>query len=287
MESEGFYTDLVYPKENVYDTIDIGKTVHRNPESQQTGAVESDVRPRPYRLPTTCLGLMCAVLLTVIIALSVYYNVFSHSVSATDLLSDTLVQHTVNHSNLAAFNKEFKEGENSIGSKAIELNKILQAFSDSFPVILEYCPVNSETQMRRCSPCPKNWLQHNEKCYFFSSETMNWVNSRSYCSSMGVRLVIIGSVQEQAFIWKMVKKSKKDFWIGLRNVCKKRGWRWVNENRLQRYVYWKPGQPYNGEQRRSCVAAEAGVSTLNNWKNHECTDKLPWICAAEALRVPP
>ncbi|KAG5837213.1 hypothetical protein ANANG_G00236930 [Anguilla anguilla] len=48
-----------------------------------------------------------------------------------------------------------------------------------------------------CEPCPQGWEQFSSKCYYFSNEKKNWMDSRSDCIKRGADLVIIESEEEQ------------------------------------------------------------------------------------------
>ncbi|XP_058873465.1 killer cell lectin-like receptor subfamily E member 1 [Acipenser ruthenus] len=60
-------------------------------------------------------------------------------------------------------------------------------------------------------PWPKNWELFNGKCYFISTESMNWISSRDNCKSMGADLVIIESQTEQMFLLKKVMATGNDY----------------------------------------------------------------------------
>ncbi|KAK1134395.1 hepatic lectin-like [Acipenser oxyrinchus oxyrinchus] len=47
------------------------------------------------------------------------------------------------------------------------------------------------------SELQKKWMQFNGKCYYFSTDTMDWNSSHDNCKSMGGHLVIIESKAEQ------------------------------------------------------------------------------------------
>lgn len=49
----------------------------------------------------------------------------------------------------------------------------------------------------RCQRCPADWREINSRCYFLSTDSRTWENSRKYCQSKGADLVVINSEQEQ------------------------------------------------------------------------------------------
>uniref|UniRef100_A0A674JRG9 C-type lectin domain-containing protein n=1 Tax=Terrapene triunguis TaxID=2587831 RepID=A0A674JRG9_9SAUR len=55
-------------------------------------------------------------------------------------------------------------------------------------------------QGHRCSPCPENWLQHGENCYFLSTKWKTWQESKALCSSLDSRFLKIESKEELVMI---------------------------------------------------------------------------------------
>lgn len=45
--------------------------------------------------------------------------------------------------------------------------------------------------------CPAGWMEINSRCYFLSTESKTWEDSRKYCQSKDADLVVINSEQEQ------------------------------------------------------------------------------------------
>ncbi|XP_055970793.1 C-type lectin domain family 12 member A [Sorex fumeus] len=65
-----------------------------------------------------------------------------------------------------------------------------------------------------CQPCPKRWIWHDDKCYFFNEDTFEtWQNSKEICSNMNATLLTIKSRSVLEFI-KSRKKLKRS-WLGL------------------------------------------------------------------------
>ncbi|XP_019905619.2 uncharacterized protein LOC105012767 [Esox lucius] len=131
-----------------------------------------------------------------------------------------------------------------------------------------YCQVELKDKPRRCNPvtvvlltlcvllmgaviglgvlwnnkCPKHrvcasgWEFHGSKCYFFSTNKMNWTQSRDNCVSMGGHLVIINSLEEQTFLGDKVGSEMHEdegkFWIGLTDGHHEGCWLWVDNTTL-------------------------------------------------------
>uniref|UniRef100_A0A8C4T0Y8 C-type lectin domain-containing protein n=1 Tax=Erpetoichthys calabaricus TaxID=27687 RepID=A0A8C4T0Y8_ERPCA len=111
---------------------------------------------------------------------------------------------------------------------------------------------------KRCTVCPEGWLLFNLKCYFFSADTLSWSSSRDMCNSIGGRLVIIRSKEEQEFLLNTISNKEaadKSYWIGLTDQVTEGQFIWVdgtpscwsfstkpsfNAGRNFLVLYWKP-----------------------------------------------
>ncbi|XP_041867735.1 C-type lectin domain family 4 member F-like [Melanotaenia boesemani] len=83
--------------------------------------------------------------------------------------------------------------------------------------------------------CPDGWKRFGRSCYFISTESKTWSESRNDCQERGADLVIINSKEEQEF----VSKLSKYFWIGLQ--WKEHGWKWVDGSPLTE-TFWEDGE---------------------------------------------
>ncbi|KAJ7991904.1 hypothetical protein DPEC_G00288700 [Dallia pectoralis] len=79
--------------------------------------------------------------------------------------------------------------------------------------------------------CTEGWVSYGGKCYFFSTNLMNWTQSRDQCVSKGGHLVIINSQQEQEFLYLSTKN--KTHWIGLNDLETEGRWLWVDKTPLK------------------------------------------------------
>ncbi|KAG5837209.1 hypothetical protein ANANG_G00236860, partial [Anguilla anguilla] len=134
----------------------------------------------------------------------------------------------------------------------------------------QYCP--SSSQSRACEPCPQGWEQFSSKCYYFSNEKKNWVDSRSDCIKRGADLVIIESEEEQRFI------SKTRSWIGLSRLECEGNWLWVDGTLLQK-GFWGSGKPDDQSSFNCALIAPE----KNAWDAYYCSNKEKWICETNAL----
>ncbi|CAB1437451.1 unnamed protein product [Pleuronectes platessa] len=61
-----------------------------------------------------------------------------------------------------------------------------------------------------CPRCEDGWEPHGGKCYFFSSVTLTWNESRRQCKSMRGDLVVINSREEQEFLQSRLMKKMEN-----------------------------------------------------------------------------
>uniref|UniRef100_A0A3Q2QIU5 Uncharacterized LOC105921211 n=1 Tax=Fundulus heteroclitus TaxID=8078 RepID=A0A3Q2QIU5_FUNHE len=132
---------------------------------------------------------------------------------------------------------------------------------------------------RQTEPCPQGWLHFQSSCYMISSwnysDQKTWDEARDDCRFRGADLVVVGSPEEQDFIYKssLTGAGTSSYWIGLR--VNGSGWKWVNESDL-RHSYWlqPPAEKVN------CATS---VKEANGWKSVSCDDKNGWICQQMAV----
>ncbi|XP_066578913.1 C-type lectin domain family 4 member E-like [Amia ocellicauda] len=131
--------------------------------------------------------------------------------------------------------------------------------------------------------CQKPWVPFHNRCYFFSTDEMNWTSSRDNCSSMQGHLVIIETAEEQKFIEHHVSRPS---WIGLTDLKEKGDWRWVDDTVLGNLSYWSEKQPDNykkpdtSEVEHCAVMRE--INGLNNWNDVLCSNRRTRVCEKEA-----
>ncbi|KAJ8249442.1 hypothetical protein GJAV_G00234960 [Gymnothorax javanicus] len=129
------------------------------------------------------------------------------------------------------------------------------------------CP--SAPAERECKPCPQGWDQFHSKCYFFSTESKSWTESRSDCIKRGADLVIIESQEEQDFISRSYY-SNYDRWIGLSDTVTEGTWLWVDGSPLQG-GFWRSGEPNDQHHYRGTDCAftaqrqKAWIDTNCEW----------------------
>ncbi|XP_051242417.1 CD209 antigen-like isoform X3 [Dicentrarchus labrax] len=85
----------------------------------------------------------------------------------------------------------------------------------------ERAPKLSETEEESC---PQDWLTFGSSCYYISWQGKSWDDSRQDCLQRDADLVIINSIQEQAFLTGFTEAA----WVGMTDRKKEGTWVWVD-----------------------------------------------------------
>ncbi|XP_047195186.1 hepatic lectin-like isoform X2 [Hippoglossus stenolepis] len=156
----------------------------------------------------------------------------------------------------------------------------------------EPCKVEQTSKpppVRACPRCEDGWEPHGGKCYFFSSVTLTWDQSRTECRSMRGDLVVINNREEQRFLVSRLR-GKMDthddrFWIGLTDSKNESEWLWVDDTRLNTSLtFWRDYEPnnlkYDNSDGEDCVrmGQKKGAEELKAWKDESCKSPQKSIC---------
>ncbi|XP_042288894.1 CD209 antigen-like protein A isoform X1 [Thunnus maccoyii] len=125
--------------------------------------------------------------------------------------------------------------------------------------------------------CPEGWREINSICYFLSSESKTWKESRKYCQNKSADLVVINSEQEQKELYRLDGDNDLLFWIGLRYTAGT--FKWVDGSALTK-PFWQRGQPDHGgpNNREDCVEMYHSNPVLASWNDAPCGQKRRWLC---------
>ncbi|XP_008058882.1 C-type lectin domain family 7 member A isoform X2 [Carlito syrichta] len=77
------------------------------------------------------------------------------------------------------------------------------------------------------SPCPPNWIIHENSCYLFSTSLDSWNGSKKRCSQLDSNLLKIDNSKELEFIQRKVSSlPDNSFWMGLSRSRTEEPWLW-------------------------------------------------------------
>jgi GTP-binding protein EngB required for normal cell division len=131
--------------------------------------------------------------------------------------------------------------------------------------------------------CPDHYVLLNNRCYFFSVDEKNWVESRNACSVQESTLVRIDNLQTNNQIYDQITESH---WIGFHNFYQGT-WQWV-DGQKQDYKNWGTGEPNNfnhGGVGENCAELCRNSDHCPNgkWNDYLCSRKLKFICQRKKL----
>lgn len=123
--------------------------------------------------------------------------------------------------------------------------------------------------------CPSTWRRFKEKCYYFSTDLVEFAEGNNLCKIMSSNMIIINNQEEQQWVSKQMN-GMNFYWIGLSDTEEHNVWRWV-DGTIAQYTNWKQGQPDNWKEERLTEDC-AGLANSALWNDFFCTDTNRVIC---------
>ncbi|KAM4725678.1 C-type lectin domain family 4 member E-like [Anableps anableps] len=138
-------------------------------------------------------------------------------------------------------------------------------------------------------PEVKGWELHGGNCYYFSTSTSTWTESRRSCVDLGGDLVKIDSREEQVFLEArlrdVMKNDEDKFWIGLTDSEEEGRWFWMDRSPLDESLkFWNKKEPDNWTGQNpageDCVrmGEKGGTHDLKCWFDLSCDARQKSIC---------
>ncbi|KAI4896064.1 hypothetical protein NFI96_034414, partial [Prochilodus magdalenae] len=142
------------------------------------------------------------------------------------------------------------------------------------------------SECQKCALCGEGWRPFGVKCYYFSTDTLNWTMSRDDCAGKGGHLVVITSQAEQDFVSSRITEHH---WIGLNDLETEGKWMWVNKQTLNEtgVTFWyqhESGQyePDNWSQKdpagENCASLGDANGKTDKWFDASCQTLKKYIC---------
>ncbi|XP_058849987.1 C-type lectin domain family 4 member E-like isoform X1 [Acipenser ruthenus] len=295
-----------YESDQVYENVDIKQPPSRRAGAQHgESATPVDSSDRPAASCGWAVWLLIALsclLLAAIIALGVlFYNLQAKNLELQSQYSEL----DRNYTDISATVSDFQTKNLELQSRYSELER-------------NYTDISA----RVCEACPQNWELFNGKCYYFSTDRMNWHSSRDNCTSLGGHLVIIESDGEQMtdhrhrhsstdrglfsvqrFLSgkvtheaKTSNEEEQSYWIGLTDAVTEGTWLWVDGTPLIGNVkakFWatrthdkgKEPDDYNGEDSsgEDCAQLHPKRNSKETWFDSSCKKQFKRICETKAV----
>ncbi|XP_051527657.1 CD209 antigen-like protein D isoform X2 [Myxocyprinus asiaticus] len=203
---------------------------------------------------------LCIFLLTAMVALCVLGSLYSNQLRSYNSVKE---QYSIVAANLIAQEQNATEMEKSY--------RELKAKHDTTKGCLSSCSQCSDKTFKR------------KKYYYFSSDKLNWMQSRDYCVETGGQLVIKKSIDDQVYLTSNLRETH---WIGLHDLHTEGHWMWVDNTTLSGETFWytrsdEHNEPDNwkhenpaGENCASLGSESGGTA----WFDASCSKLKKFIC---------
>ncbi|KAK3517123.1 hypothetical protein QTP86_019186 [Hemibagrus guttatus] len=133
-----------------------------------------------------------------------------------------------------------------------------------------------------CALCEEGWKSLGLKCYYFSTDKLNWTQGRDLCVEKGGHLVIITNQPEQEFVASQIGETH---WIGLNDLETEGQWMWVNNEPLNERDVTRPGKPDEPDNWKeedpageNCAALGHENGGTDKWFDNSCRNLKQFIC---------
>ncbi|XP_015990966.2 natural killer cells antigen CD94-like isoform X3 [Rousettus aegyptiacus] len=117
-----------------------------------------------------------------------------------------------------------------------------------------------------CCSCQEKWIGYQCNCYFISSETKTWAESRNFCASQNSSLLQLKNGTELHFI----KSSGTFYWIGLSYNKDHHAWLWEDGSALSQDLF----SSLQNTNIQKCIT----YNPMNTFMGESCRYKNHFIC---------
>ncbi|XP_032364669.1 LOW QUALITY PROTEIN: asialoglycoprotein receptor 1-like [Etheostoma spectabile] len=282
----------------IYESTDAVRDDHADNQSHGAGP-ETERRPpavqrKTFRAAAVCLAVLCFLMMTGIILLSVYF-ISLHTENKQLSKNNTQLQEEVKQLKNRTEATLLQTRYDQLSNNYTQLQDEVKQLKDRTEVTLlqtrydqlsnNYTQLQDEVKQLKdrtevLKICPDGWTRSGRSCYFKSKEKKNWDNSRADCQQRGADLVVIDNEEEQKFVSELSNGGQS--WIGLRygwgqgeGTWRPEGWEWVDGSPL-RETFWGPGPPQYGH------GSYAACCDQGKWKQSHYHTKT-WICEKKMI----
>lgn len=121
--------------------------------------------------------------------------------------------------------------------------------------------------------------------YYYSNNTMNWQEARSWCQRHYTDMVAIQNQEEIQYLNSWLPRKATYYWIGIRKV--NNVWTWVGTNKVltEKAANWAKGEPNNGRNRQRLRESEDCVEMYikrdqqpGKWNDERCGKQKSALC---------
>ncbi|XP_013788979.1 macrophage mannose receptor 1-like isoform X2 [Limulus polyphemus] len=130
-----------------------------------------------------------------------------------------------------------------------------------------------------CPDASWDWILHNGFCFYLETNVYTWHDAERICSEHGSHLASIHSMEEQRFIFHLIKNTTNlpDIWIGLNALGYDEGFEWSDSTPVA-FLHWAGGEPNNWNGQEKCANVFALEYFPGMWNDKNCNSKTGFVC---------
>ena len=92
--------------------------------------------------------------------------------------------------------------------------------------------------------CEEGWEKHNNHCYYWVTEKMNWTTAEDFCQEEGGHLASVSSNETMGFVLLGAhSRNLKYIWLGGNDVEQEGVWKWTDCTTWDLELWGTTGQP--------------------------------------------
>ncbi|XP_073770828.1 uncharacterized protein si:ch73-122g19.1 [Danio rerio] len=212
------------------NTKDFNTQISEFQTPQHTGS--NSVKNRNSRAALVCLVLLCFLLLTAVIVLSVF--IYTNNTNYTEERRQLIT----NISNITEKSNQLIHKNTNLLNETDQLKWKKDNLLNQLKIILT----------------AGGWTYNQSSFYYKSNALKSLDESRSDCIARGADLIIINNSEEQDFVKRMAGSA---VWIGLNDTVAEGIWTWVDGSALNNNLsFWASKEPNGGRGENCAVSAE-------------------------------
>lgn len=126
--------------------------------------------------------------------------------------------------------------------------------------------------------CPKGWHSFQSSCYYLSTDTTTWSNSKMICQGLRGFLAKVENVEENSYLEKIIKDTNSfvPAWIGGNDIEEEGNYVWTSNNTKISFTDWAPNQPNNYGKYQHCIRYEFNTQWI--WNDERCEKLSRFLC---------
>ncbi|XP_076157586.1 uncharacterized protein LOC143140521 isoform X2 [Alosa pseudoharengus] len=297
------YSEVKYKKESNADTGQAVPQIKVSPEDDVVYAAvvhkaDHTNQPDPPKLPKGSKGIrrhsllllavvvLCILILGTVISLSLYYSSQNALTNAASKQLDNghTTQNSSQNTKTNASSKQHTTQDNGHTTQST-------TYSTS-----EENKHTNPTAGCQSDKCDHDWEAHGGHCYFFSTTSLSWTQSKEECVHKKSHLAIINDEEEQKLLMGIIapkmQGDEDKFWIGLNDSQTEGKWLWVDNTPLTNKGFWLNNDPDNwtgvnneypdGEDCVRMGEKNFIANSAAGWVDTACERKFNFICETEA-----